>query len=151
MYDGLLIDQPGPFFGLTVVLKIEQSEYMKFGQTQQAGARVVIHSSKILVKEFHCFNILNFNVTFLIDGGIPLIDEKGIDIQPNTLTQLGVQEMVVTRIEAPWTSQCINSWSMTNYSGVASHHPNLPYSMAVILTLLYCPWKYADSKLCRSL
>ena len=38
--------QPGPFFGLSMVLNIDQSVYMKRGQSKQAGARLVVHDSK---------------------------------------------------------------------------------------------------------
>ena len=37
----------GPFFGLSLILNIEQSSYIGQGFTKQAGARAVIHDSSL--------------------------------------------------------------------------------------------------------
>ena len=44
--------QPGPFFGLSVVLYIDQMNYMKRGQSKQAGGRIVVHDSKFTFGDF---------------------------------------------------------------------------------------------------
>ena len=59
----------GTFFGLEIVINLEQSYYIGDGITQAAGARSVIH------------NVNNR----------PLVDENGIDLMPNTLTELALQ------------------------------------------------------------
>ena len=55
-----------------MTLNLETQAYMKNGQTQQAGARLVIHDPE----------------------SIPLVDEHGIDLSPNALTKVAIQEVL---------------------------------------------------------
>ena len=77
-----------------------------------------------------------------------LIDELGIDLQPASTTSIGIEEVFLinlllpcmaimfvdqialdannvenqakfSRLEAPYTSECISEWSSTNYSTFA--------------------------------
>ena len=115
-----------------MVLYVHQKGYMRNGQSKQAGARVVVHSS-----EFPSVSDDDWRFRALPVPGsqIPLVDEYGIDLRPNTLSQLAIQETVMQRIEKPYTSMCIRSWHDSAYSVVAEHQPYLPYSMAVKVML----------------
>ena len=62
----------GPAFGLTVSLFLNQKPYLINGQTQSAGARVVIHDP----------------------NSLPMVDEHGLDLYPNTQSRLSVQEVM---------------------------------------------------------
>ena len=103
----------GPAFGLTLILNLDQANYMKQGQSKQAGARMAVHPPD-----------LN-----------PLVDEEGMDLFPHTLTHASIQESDMQRIEAPYTSKCINYWTQTNYTAMAVMGPNssevVPYSLSV--------------------
>ena len=97
----------GTTYGLTLVLNIDQGAYLKNGETKQAGARIAIHESK----------------------KTPLVDEFGLDILPNTLTNIGIQEIRITRQPSPYVSNCTKDWSLSNYT---AHVPeNWNYSIAV--------------------
>ena len=61
----------GPYFGLSIVLNIEQGQYQTDGETKQAGARISIHDS----------------------DNRAIMDEDGYDLMPNTLSSLAVQEV----------------------------------------------------------
>ena len=98
----------GPTFGLSMVLSLEQRNYMRQGQSKQAGARLVINSPD-----------LN-----------PLVDEEGMDLFPSTLTHASIQETSLTRQPWPYTSECIDSWSGTNYT-VMEDVGVVPYSLSV--------------------
>ena len=66
----------GPFFGLSMVLNLEQRYYIGGGITQAAGARFVI-----------------------TENNRPLIDENGHDLMPNTLTEVAMQVSVKWVVE----------------------------------------------------
>ncbi|TRY80052.1 hypothetical protein TCAL_06774 [Tigriopus californicus] len=103
----------GPSFGLTLVLNLNQTNYMQRGQTTQAGARMVIHSSHVR----------------------PMTDEFGNDLIPNTLNSVAVQEIVIGREPAPYTSDCITEWSKTNYSDFI---PSSGYNYTLSLCQRFC-------------
>ena len=42
-YEKQYVSQTGPLLGLSLVIKLDQQNYIKGGQTEQAGARLVIH------------------------------------------------------------------------------------------------------------
>jgi hypothetical protein len=84
----------GPFFGLSVILNLEQRWYMNGGESKQAGARLTVHDSAVR----------------------PLVDEFGYDVMPNTLTEAAIQQLYLERQPAPYTSNCTNDWSHTNYT-----------------------------------
>ena len=97
----------GPSFGLSIVLNLDQLNYMTGGQSKQGGARMVVHDTK-----------LN-----------PLVDEYGQDLAPNSLTHVSVQETNLTRQPAPYTSKCISEWAQTAYPEMIDYE--VPYSLAV--------------------
>ncbi len=84
----------GPFFGLSMVLNLEQKFYIGDSITKQAGAR---------------FSVQNPRIT-------PLMDEMGNDLMPNSLTQAAMQEVIFEREKSPYPSDCYDSWTQTNYS-----------------------------------
>ena len=86
-----------------------------------------------------CFNLDKCTNCFSIRINVhgpktrSLIDELGIDLQPATATSIGIEEVFdqiaftlhannvenqakFSRLEAPYTSECISEWSSTNYS-----------------------------------
>ena len=65
----------GATYGLSLVLKLEQSDYLRGGQTLAAGARVTVQEREAPA----------------------LIDEYGLDIAPNTLTSLALQLVNISR------------------------------------------------------
>ena len=42
-YEKQYVSQTGPLLGLSLVIKLDQQNYINGGQTEQAGARLVIH------------------------------------------------------------------------------------------------------------
>ena len=106
----------GPAYGLQLVLNLDQKNYMNGGQSKQAGARLVISTSNTLA----------------------LQDEKGMDLSPNTLTQVAIQETNVTRQPFPYTSKCFGDWNDTYYAddleGMGTGIP--PYSIAVCMNAI---------------
>jgi hypothetical protein len=82
----------GPFFGLSLVLNIDQDAYMDI--SKQAGARVTVHPY----------------------NQMPLVDEFGFDVNANTLTQAAIEQALVERQPEPYTSRCSHDWSKSNYS-----------------------------------
>ena len=61
----------------------------------------------------------------------PLIAEKGIDLQPNTLTQVAVEENKITRLPWPYRSDCFDSWNQSDHSQIQGFRPYLTYSITV--------------------
>ena len=59
------------------------------------------------------------------------LDEKGSDLEPNTLTQVAFQKSTVTRLPAPYKANCYNSWEVAGYPEIKKHIPALPYSISV--------------------
>ena len=56
-----------------------------------------------------------------------------MDLQPNTLTQVAIEETQISRLPAPYESKCFNSWDDSGYPEVDEdgHRLNMPYSSAV--------------------
>ena len=107
-YGGMRVTSlTGPTFGLSLVLNLEQINYMRGGQTKQAGARMVVHEPDLP----------------------PFLDEFGKDVHPATLTNIAVQEVLMTRQPAPYTSNCTETWLSTNYSKYTD--PTIKYTLAV--------------------
>ena len=59
------------------------------------------------------------------------LDEKGSDLEPNTLTQVAFQKSTVTRLPAPYKANCYDSWEVAGYPEIKKHLPVLPYSISV--------------------
>ena len=65
----------GPEFGLSLVLNIQQSHYLKDGSSMAVGARVSVQDRETY----------------------PLMEEYGVDLAPGTLTSLSLQMVKITR------------------------------------------------------
>ena len=61
----------------------------------------------------------------------PLVSDRGINLQPNTLTQVGFQENNVARLQKPYKSKCFGSWNESGYPEVQAYVPYMTYSIAV--------------------
>ena len=59
------------------------------------------------------------------------LDEKGSDLEPNTLTQVAFQKSTVTRLPAPYKANCYDGWEVAGYPEIKKHIPALPYSISV--------------------
>ena len=61
---------------------------------------------------------------------MPLPDEYGMNLAPNTASSIAVQMNQISRKPAPYTSDCMEDWSMANLT------LNIPtnYSLSVIRT-----------------
>ena len=59
------------------------------------------------------------------------LDEKGSDLEPNTLTQVAFQRSTVTRLPFPYEANCYDSWEVAGYPEIKKHLPVLPYSISV--------------------
>ena len=82
--------------------------------------------------------LLTLNFYISSDISVPLVAEKGIDLQPNTLTQVAIQEHSITRLPSPYRSKCYNSWNQSDYSQIQNTRPFLTYSITVsICTTLF--------------
>ena len=57
----------------------------------------------------------------------PLVDEIGFNLMPNALTEAIIQSVNIQRQKAPFTSNCYDSWTQTNYSEFIDS--DLKYSM----------------------
>ena len=61
-----------------------------------------------------------------------------MDLQPNTLTQVAMEETQISRLEYPYVSNCFENWDDSGYPEVddEGHRPNMPYSSAVRIYLI---------------
>ena len=62
---------------------------------------------------------------------MPLVAEKAVDLQPNTLTQVAIQEQSITRLPRPYRSKCFDSWTQSDHPGIPELLPYLSYSITV--------------------
>ena len=61
----------------------------------------------------------------------PLVDERGVDLQPNTLTQIAIQENKINRLPSPYLSKCYSTWDQSDYPEIKDQQPYLDYTVAV--------------------
>ena len=80
---------------------------------REAGIRVQVY----LAKEEFTMDKANtkegLRLTVHSPGEIPLVDEKGIDLKPGTLTSVGLRMTSITRQPYPYPSKCIGEWNTT--------------------------------------
>ncbi len=101
------INSCSSLIGLSLEMFLDQDNYMLKKLSKNAGARVVVHDP----------------------NSVPLPDEFGINLQPNTATGVAVQKNDITRLEYPFKTNCTKSWSQTPYNVPRKH----TYSLAVSL------------------
>jgi len=92
--DSRISSMTGPFFGLSLVLNLQQKAYLKGGITKQAGGRITIHDKSLR----------------------PMVDEFGNDLMPNALTEAAISEVFIERLPPPYAGDCVKDWEKTNYS-----------------------------------
>ena len=51
---------------------------------------------------------------FLIPSFLPMPNEYGMNLAPNTASSMAVQMNIIQRKPAPYTSKCMDDWSQTN-------------------------------------
>ncbi|XP_064620615.1 amiloride-sensitive sodium channel subunit alpha-like [Lineus longissimus] len=83
----------GPRAGLTLVLNVEQYEYVK-SLTPEAGVRVVVHQPKEM----------------------PFPEDEGFVVSPGFATMVGLRQRMITRLQAPHGTCKNNVDSKTLYS-----------------------------------
>ena len=98
----------GSSYGLVLQVFLDQENYTKNSFSSKAGARLVIHDPDMP----------------------PMVDENGIDLLPNTASSISIQMEKITRMEAPFTSNCTNDWNISRFE-----ISTIPYSAAVSLHL----------------
>ena len=94
--------------GLSIELYLDQRNYMLNKLSKKAGARMVLHGP----------------------GEPPLPDEYGMDLRPNTASSIAVQLTNITRLEAPFISNCTLGWNQTGYYNI---NTTIRYTLAVSL------------------
>ena len=99
----------GPEFGLSLVLNIQQSHYLKDVTSMAVGARVSVQDRQ----------------TF------PLIEEYGVDLAPGSLTSLSLQMVKISRHE--YTGCQVTEWSESKYEDQLSdqHKEDYRYSISM--------------------
>ena len=73
---------------------LDQANYMKEGNTPSEGVRAAVITPNVSI----------------------LTDEYGMDIYPNTKTTVALRNQKITRMPAPYTTNCTPSWAETDYS-----------------------------------
>eukprot|EP00093_Oithona_nana_P002160 02160.XXX_2468_3350_1 [CDS] Oithona nana genome sequencing. len=86
----------GTSYGLSIEIFLDQTNYMLNKLSKKAGARIVIHDP----------------------ANPPLPDEYGMDLRPNTASSIAVQLTNITRLEAPFISNCTSGWNQTGYTNI---------------------------------
>ena len=79
---------PGPGYGLSLVLNIEQEEYG--GITQAEGARWG------LLQNVAWLNLKTFQYTRVVihqRDEMPMVDDEGINVEPNTATDIAIEHV----------------------------------------------------------
>ncbi|XP_070541621.1 amiloride-sensitive sodium channel subunit gamma-like [Ptychodera flava] len=77
--EALTINKPGPMYGLSLELYIEQIEYM-IGTTEAAGVRVLLHHQ----------------------DEMPFPEDEGFSVAPGQAASVGVRQMELLRKSAPY-------------------------------------------------
>ena len=103
----------GTSYGLSVEIFLDQTNYMLNKLSKKAGARIVIHDP----------------------ANPPLPDEYGMDLRPNTASSIAVQLTNITRLEAPFISNCTLGWNQTGYDNI---NTTIRYTLAVSLPFSFC-------------
>lgn len=84
----------GSLYGLSIEVFLDQENYMLKKLSKKAGARIVIHDPTL----------------------VPLPDEYGMDVQPNTATSIAIQLTNIKRLPDPYDSNCTKNWRDTAYN-----------------------------------
>lgn len=82
---------------------------MRRGLTQSAGARAVVVDP----------------YAFLLP------EEYGVDLQPKTRTSIALQNVNITRAEAPYTTNCTKDWSHTGFDIIQEYGIDYKYTLLV--------------------
>ena len=95
---------PGPGYGLSLVLNIEQEQYG--GISQSEGARCVLNlvirrmlyakssrSGESQTKHLYVSTILQSRVVVHARDNLPLIDDAGINLEPNIETDISIKHV----------------------------------------------------------
>ena len=103
----------GTSYGLSIEIFLDQTNYMLNKLSKKAGARIVIHDP----------------------ANPPLPDEYGMDLRPNTASSIAVQLTNITRLEAPFISNCTSGWNQTGYTNI---NTTIRYTLAVNSLFCFC-------------
>ncbi|XP_013411978.1 acid-sensing ion channel 1A [Lingula anatina] len=77
--------RPGPLFGLSLQLDVEQEQYLG-GLSKEAGMRVLVHSQ----------------------GNIAFPEDEGFTVSPGFATSVGLKLVSTSRLTYPYVSNCTN-------------------------------------------
>lgn len=96
--------KPGPQYGLTLVLNVEQDDYIG-DLAESAGVRIVVHSQ----------------------DKMPFPEDEGVSVSPGQLTSLGLS-MVKLERKGGRFGDCIDSKNLNEDKNVYEEHFNVKYS-----------------------
>ncbi len=104
--------------GLKMTLNLELGSYMRRGLTASEGARVAIFPKDInLVPKQTCSTpIVEKKSLQKFTSKMP--DEYGVNLHPETKTEISLKSRSYSRLAAPFSSRCIRGWEDTEYSKV---------------------------------
>ena len=79
---------PGPGYGLSLVLNLEQEHYGQI--TQTTGARKSLQFFSLILDTLHC---IGNRVTVHSRKTPPLIEDNGLMVEPNTATDIAIERV----------------------------------------------------------
>ena len=89
---------------------------------------------------------LGIHLRHLVLSFLPLPDEYGMNLAPNTASSMAVQMNIMQRKPAPYTSKCMKDWSGTNFTVPSG----MNYSLSVRLKLRSLYLKTTPSSVSKS-
>ena len=112
-------NQSGPESGLSLLVNVNQDDY---GYTDSssfpgAGAMLLIGQFGMLIDAF-------------------TLENRGILLQPGTLTKIKIEKKVVKRLPAPYTDKCVQNRYTSKLFGVHFKH-SFPYSSELCKTFCF--------------
>lgn len=97
--------------GLQLVINLDQNQYIKTGLTQSEGLRAAVIDPTIMIQP----------------------EAFGVNMQPNTMTSLALQNIKISRMETPYTSNCTRSWKNSSYPGFDEAEYSLLVNIEILL------------------
>ncbi|CAG0901447.1 unnamed protein product, partial [Darwinula stevensoni] len=100
----------GSDYGLSLELYLDQDDYMSNVVSESAGVRVVVHDNDQL----------------------PIPDEQGFYLRPNTHTTMALTKVNITRLPEPYQSRCFSSWKQTSFVPLYRFDETIPIGYNVV-------------------
>ncbi len=104
--------------GLKMTLNLELGSYMRRGLTASEGARVAIFPKDINLVQKKNLQYTNCRKNIYKSFISKMPDEYGVNLHPETKTEISLKSRSYSRLAAPFSSRCIRGWEDTEYSKV---------------------------------